>query len=135
MEVDMKAICVLLLAMLSFGCGYSSPKTTPPQAGIVPAISQIMPNTASAGGQGFTLTVNGSSFNANAVVNWNGTAQTTNHPAMNQLTVAIPASAIATAGTVMVTVTNPGSSTPGGPYGGGGSTMSETSSSVPFTIM
>jgi hypothetical protein len=135
MEVDMKAICVLLLAMLSFGCGYSSPKTTPPQAGIVPAISQIMPNTASAGGQGFTLTLNGSSFNANAVVNWNGTAQTTNHPAMNQLTVAIPASAIATAGTVMVTVTNPGSSTPGGPYGGGGSTMSETSSSVLFTIM
>jgi hypothetical protein len=135
MEVDMKAICALLLAMLSFGCGYSSPKTTPPQAGIVLAISQIMPNIASAGGQGFALKVNGSSFNANAAVNWNGTAQTTNHPAMNHLTVAIPASSIATAGTVTVTVTNPGSGTPGGPYGGGGSTMSETSSSVPFTIM
>ena len=131
----MKAICVLLLAMLSAGCGYSSPKTTPPQAGIVPAISQIMPNIASAGGQGFALKVNGSSFNANAAVNWNGTAQTTNHPAMNHLTVAIPASSIATAGTVTVTVTNPGSGTPGGPYGGGGSTMSETSSSVPFMIM
>jgi len=131
----MKAICVLLLAMLSAGCGYSSPKTTPPQAGIVPAISQIMPNIASAGGQGFALKVNGSSFNANAAVNWSGTAQTTNHPAMNHLTVAIPASSIATAGTVTVTVTNPGSGTPGGPYGGGASTMSETSSSVPFTIM
>ena len=131
----MKAICVLLLAMLSAGCGYSSPKTTPPQSGMVPAISQIMPNIASAGGQGFALKVNGSSFNANAAVNWNGTAQTTNHPAMNHLTVAIPASSIATAGTVTVTVTNPGSGTPGGPYGGGGSTMSETSSSVPFTIM
>jgi hypothetical protein len=135
MEMDMKTICVLLLAMLSFGCGYSTPMAAPAQPGFVPAIAQIVPNTASAGGQGFMLTVNGSTFNANAVVNWNGTAQTTSHPATNQLTVAVPASAIATAGTVMVTVTNPGSSTPGGPYGGGGGgTMAETSTSVPFTI-
>jgi hypothetical protein len=93
-----------------------------------------MPNTANHGDPGFTLTVNGSSFNSNAVVNWSGAAQTTTHPAMNQLTAAIPASAIATAGTVAVTVTNPGSSTPGGPYGGGSNTKAETSSSMTFTI-
>ena len=81
------------------------------------------------------LTVNGNSFNANAVVNWNGMAQTTGHPAMNHLTVAVPASLIATAGTVMVSATNPGSSTPGGPYGGGGGgTTAETSNSMTFTI-
>jgi hypothetical protein len=132
----MKTIPVLLLAILCFGCGgYSSPTTAPAQAGFVPVIAAIMPNTANHGGPAFTLTVNGNTFNANAVVNWNGVAQAnTAHPAMNQLTVAMPASAVATAGTVAVTVTNPGSSTPGGPYGGGSSTMSETSNSMMFTI-
>ena len=129
----MRTILVLFLALTGFGCGYSRPNQMT-QPGIVPVIAQIMPNTANAGGPDFTLTVNGSSFNANAVVNWNTTAQTTSHPATNQLTVAIPASAIATAGTVMVSVTNPGSSTPGGPYGGGSNTPSETSASKPFTI-
>ena len=132
----MKAVSVLLLAILSFGCGgYSSPKTAPPKAGFVPVIAAIVPNTANHGDPGFILTVNGNTFNSNAVVNWNGVTQTsTAHPAMNQLTVAIPASAIATAGSVAVTVTNPGSSTPGGPYGGGSSTMSETSNTMTFTI-
>jgi hypothetical protein len=131
----MKVISVLSLTLLLSACGgYSSPSMAAPKAGIVPAIAAIVPNTANHGDSGFTLTVNGSSFNANAVINWNGTAQTTTHPATNQLTAMIPASAIATAGTVPVTVTNPGSSTPGGPYGGGSSTMSETSNSMTFTI-
>lgn len=131
----MKLIPVLLLTLLWSACGgYSSPSMAAPQAGIVPAIAAIVPNTSNHGDPGFTLTVNGSSFNANAVVNWNGTAQTTTHPATNQLAVMIPASAIATAGMVPVTVTNPGSSTPGGPYGGGSSTMSETSAPMNFTV-
>jgi hypothetical protein len=132
----MKTVSVLLLAMLSFGCGgYSAPMSAAPQAGFVPVIAAIVPNTANHGDPGFALTVNGGTFNANAVVNWDGVAQTnTGHPAMNQLTVAIPASAIATAGSVAVTVTNPGSSTPGGPYGGGTTTKSETSGSMTFMI-
>ena len=132
----MKTVSVLLLAILCSGCGgYSAPMTAPAQAGFVPVIAAIMPNTANHGDPAFTLTVNGNTFNANAVVNWNGVAQTsTAHPAMNQLTVAMPASSVATAGSVAVTVTNPGSSTPGGPYGGGSSTMSETSNSMTFTI-
>ena len=131
----MKTISVLLLTILWLGCGgYSSPSAASPKAGTVPAISTIIPNTANHGDPGFTLTVNGNSFNTNAVVNWNGAAQATTQPAMNQLTVAIPASAIATAGTVKVTVTNPGSSTPGGPYGGGSNVNSETSNSMTFTI-
>lgn len=134
METDMKTICVLLLAMLVSGCGYSAPKSAPAQPGIVPAITEIVPNSASAGGPNFMLTVNGSSFNANAVVNWNGKARTTSHLATNQLTAAIPAADIATAGMAQVSVTNPGSSTPGGPYGGGGSTPSETSNNMTFTI-
>jgi hypothetical protein len=46
------------------------------------------------------------------------------------LTATIPASDVATAGTITVTVTNPG--TPGGIYGGG--TMAQTSNSMTFTI-
>ena len=130
----MKAVPVLLLALVSFGCGYSAPKAAAPQAGLVPVISAVVPNTANHGDPGFTLTVNGNTFNANAVVNWNGQAQATTHPAMNQLTATIPASAITSAGSVAVTVTNPGSSTPGGPYGGGTTTMSETSNSMTFTV-
>src|SRR6267378_2597180 len=89
----MKTVSVFLLAILSFGCGgYSSPKTPPVQAGAVPVVAAIVPNTANHGDPAFTLTVNGNTFNANAVVNWDGVAQTnTAQPAMNQLTVAMPA--------------------------------------------
>ena len=129
----MRVILVLFLALTGFGCGYSRPSQMT-QPGVVPVITAIMPSSASHGGPGFTLTVNGNQFNANAVVKWNGTEQTTNHPALNQLTVQIPASDIANMGMVPVTVTNPGSSTPGGPYGGGTNIPSETSNSMTFTI-
>jgi len=125
----------LLVALLAFSlaCGYSS-QTTPPVAGTVPAISQLAPDSATSGRAAFMLTVNGSNFSTKAVVNWNGTAQTANttYVSGSQLTVAIPASAITTAGTVQVTVTNP--ATQGtGIYGSGG-TLAETTSVVDFTV-
>jgi hypothetical protein len=127
----MKTISVLLLTILWVGCGgYGSSNSTPPQPAATPAITQLAPSSASAGGPGFILTVNGSSFAANAVVNWSGTKPGTKFVSANQLTAAIPASAIATPGSVSVTVTNPG--TPGGQYGGG--TLSETSNSMTFTV-
>lgn len=125
----------LLLAMiaLTVACGYSS-KTTPPVAGAIPAIAQLAPTSATAGGPAFTLTVNGTNFGTKAVVNWNGVAQTSNttYVSGSQLIVAVPASAIAATGTITVTVTNPG--TPGtGMYGSGG-TLPETSSPMDFTV-
>ena len=39
-----------------------------------------MPNTANHGDPAFTLTVNGTTLNANAVVNWDGVAQTNSPP-------------------------------------------------------
>jgi hypothetical protein len=129
----MKLTSIVCLIALCFGCGYGSPKPAAPQAGVVPAITELSPDNATAGGPAFTLTVNGSNFNNNAVVNWNGTAQTTAFVTGKQLTAAIPASAIATAGTAMVSVTNPGTPASGGPYGGGG-TKSETSNSMTFAI-
>ena len=124
---------VTLLVAFGLACGYTS-KTTPPVAGTVPAISQLNPDSENAGAGDFTLTVNGSNFGSKAVVNWNGAPQTagTAFVSGSQLTVAIPAAMVTTAGTVQVTVTNPG--TPGtGQYGSGG-TLPETSSPQTFTI-
>ena len=129
-----KAVNTILLVALiasTLACGYSS-KSTPPVAGNVPAIAQLAPASMKAGGAAFMLTVNGSTFNTNAVVNWNTTAQSTTYVSGGQLTVAIPASAIATSGTVQVTVTNPGTSGTG-MYGSGG-TLPETSNNMAFTI-
>jgi len=126
----------LLVALIAFtvACGYSSKATTPPVAGTAPTIAALDPPSATAGSGAFTLTVNGTNFGSKAVVNWNGTAQTSNtmFVSASQLTVAVPASAVAMAGSVTVTVTNPG--IPGtGLYGGGG-TSPATSSPMTFTI-
>jgi hypothetical protein len=132
----MKTLPIVLLAGLIAGtlaCGYSSKAAAPPQPGAMPAISQLAPPSITSGGPAFTLTVNGSNFAAKATVNLNGSAQTnTTFVSANQLMVTIPASAIATPGTVKVSVTNPGM--PGmGQYGGGG-TLPETSTTMDFTV-
>ncbi len=132
----MKIVQIVLLTGLiscSLGCGYSSKAAAPPQPGAMPAITQLVPSSMTSGGPAFTLTVNGSNFAAKATINWNGTPQTsTTFVSANQLTVVIPGSAIATPGTVKVSVTNPG--TPGmGLYGGGG-TLPETSTTMNFTV-
>ena len=125
---------MMLVTLIAFplACGYSS-KSTPAVAGTVPAIAQLTPPNATHGGAAFTLTVNGTNFGAQAVVNWNGVAQasSTTYVSGSQLTLAVPASAITAAGSVSVTVTNPG--TPGtGMYGGG--TLPETSAAMSFTV-
>jgi hypothetical protein len=126
-----KAAVLVALSALTLACGYSS-KTTPPVAGSVPAIAALTPASMTAGSAAFTLTVNGSNFGSQAVVNWNGAARTTTFVSGNQVTAAIPAADIATAGSAAVTVTNPGT-TGTGMYGGGG-TLAETSSPMTFTI-
>lgn len=67
-------------------------------------VTSLSPSTAQAGGQGFTLTVNGSGFQSGDVVQWNGLSRATTYVSSSQLTVAILASDIATAGTASVTV-------------------------------
>ena len=72
-----------------------------------PSISGIAPTSANAGGAAFTLTVNGANFVSGAAVQWNGTALTTTYVSAAQLTAAVPASLIASAGTVNVAVAQP----------------------------
>jgi hypothetical protein len=128
-----KSLLLVALIAITVACGYSS-KMTAPVAGSLPAVSALSPNSATAGGAAFTMTVNGTNFGAKAVVNLNGTAQTANTTFVsgNQLMVAVPASAIATPGAISVTVTNP--ATPGtGMYGSGG-TLAATSAAMSFTV-
>jgi len=76
-----------------------------------PSLTGINPNSATAGGAAFTLTINGSNFVSGAVVRWNGNDRTTTFVSGTQLTAQIPAANIAAAGTANVTVFNPA---PGG---------------------
>ena len=125
----MKLLAVLLLTAVAVGCGYSHP-TTPIQPGTMPIITGLVPPSANHGGVAFTFEVDGTKFAANAVINFNGTAQTTTFVSSTKLTTMISSTAIASGGTVPVTVTNPG--TPGGLYGGG--TQAATSTAMSFTI-
>jgi hypothetical protein len=126
----LKTVLVAALLGLGMACGYSKPATTPAAAGTMPTISKLSPDSATHGDGEFSLIVSGSNFNGNASVNFNNTSMTTVWTNSGLVTATIPASAIATAGMVQVTVTNPG--TPGGEYGGG--TQAETSAPMTFTI-
>jgi uncharacterized protein (TIGR03437 family) len=74
----------------------------------LPAITSLVPSTATAGGPAFTLTVQGSAFVAGSQVQWNGSALTTVLVSSTQLTATVPASLIASTGTATITVVNPG---------------------------
>ncbi len=94
------------LALGGFGTVFKLTVQTP-----APTIDSISPTSAIAGGAGFTLTVNGTNFVSGAGVSFNGNARTTTFVGATQLTAAILASDIASAGTFNVTVTNPGGGT------------------------
>jgi len=120
---------LITLTALALACGYGNKNymTNSP-----PVIAQLNPAGAMAGGPAFTITVKGSNFATQAVVNWNGAAQTagTRYMSSGQLSLSVPASMIMNAGTVQVTVTNP--RTPAsGMYGG---TPAMTSMPMNFTI-
>ncbi len=77
----------------------------------VPSLASISPSTAAAGGAAFTLTVSGTNFVNGSVVQVNGSGRSTVFVNGTQLSAAIPASDIASAGTLSITVVNPA---PGG---------------------
>jgi len=117
-SVGIRALFLLLAVSGLVNCGANSStgKLPPPPA---PTITSISPNTAVAGGAAFTLTINGTNFVAGSTVNFVGA--TTTFVNSTQLTAAIPASSIASAGMSAVTVTNPA------PGGG-------TSNAINFTV-
>ncbi len=74
----------------------------------IPAITSISPTSAIEGSGSFTLTVNGSNFISSSTISFGGQAEPTTFVSAVQLTAAIPGSAIATAGPVLVLVSTPG---------------------------
>ena len=90
------ALAIFLLPLAS--CG-GCPAT--------PSITSISPNTATAGGDGLTLTLNGGNFSSNSVVVWNGTALVTTFASKNQLTAAVSSAQIAQPDTALVYVYSP----------------------------
>jgi|ERR1039458_6402437 hypothetical protein len=130
MKTTLTTVLLTVLTAFTLACGYSSKATTPAQPGTMPTIVTLSPPNTTHGDPAFVLTVTGTNFSGTAVINFNGTAQTTNPVSATQLTATIPAADIANAGTAPVTITNPG--TAGGIYGGG--TLPETSAAMTFTI-
>jgi len=95
----------LALSLISVGCGYSSKSYMGGGGGPgSPTITQLMPNSAKAGGMAFTLTVNGSGFGTDAVVYWGTTPQSTMYLSGNQVTAQITAADIMNPGMVAVYV-------------------------------
>ena len=76
-----------------------------------PVLSSLSSTSTLVGSSAFSLTVAGSSFVSGSVVQWNGSSRTTTFVSATQLTAAITANDLATAGTAQVQVMNPA---PGG---------------------
>ncbi|PYU21136.1 MAG: hypothetical protein DMG32_21320 [Acidobacteria bacterium] len=87
----------------------------------VPSLSSISPSSVSAGSPGFTLTLTGSNFVPNSVVQVNGASRATTFVSATQLTASIPASDLTAGAYLSITVSSP---TPGG----------GTSSAVTLTV-
>ncbi len=69
----------------------------------------VSPSAATVGGQGFTITANGSGFSTGALILWNGTPLNTTLVSATQLTAPVPSSDLASAGTVQISIEIPGS--------------------------
>jgi 6-phosphogluconolactonase (cycloisomerase 2 family) len=102
------------IAILPFlaGCGGAStgggPNLTSSGANPAPAITAISPASVPAGSAtGFALTINGTNFVAGATISFGGMMPTPTFVSTTQLVASIPGAAIASAGPVAVTVSNP----------------------------
>jgi len=87
-----------------------------------PIIVELSSSIATAGGAGFTLTVNGANFAPKSIVLWNGAVRKTTYVSGAQLTAAIGAADIAREATNLVTIANPAPN-PG------------TAAAMPFVVM
>jgi len=81
----------------------------------MPTAASLSPNSAFVGSAAFTLTVTGTNFVSSSTVQWNGSARATTFVSGTILQAAITTTDIASAGSAMVTVSNPA---PGGGISG-----------------
>lgn len=126
----------LVVSVLLAGCGGFNGVVTP-------TLTAISPDNVTAGASGFTLTATGTNFVSGTTLLWDGVSLPTTVTSTTQLTAAVSAAQIATAGTVTIRVMKPDTTTSsalmltingnGSGGGGGNSTFSLTSIS-PSTV-
>ncbi len=87
-----------------------TPAPTPTPTAQTPTISSLNPSGTIAGGLSFTITVNGTNFLNNSVVQFNSTALVTTFVSSTQLQATVPAAQITFAGVAHVVVANPAAS-------------------------
>lgn len=104
------AMTLLLIAGFS-ACGGGGSAPPPPASNPLPGLSSISPESTAAGGDAFTLTINGQNFVSSSGVQWNGVGLTTTFISSTHLSAFVPASRIAASGLEQITVFNPA---PGG---------------------
>lgn len=80
-----------------------------------PTLVSLNPNSAIAGGPGFTLNLSGTDFVSTSSVLWNGSSRTTTFVSSTQLQATISATDIAAVGSALLTVSN---AAPGGGVSG-----------------
>ncbi len=91
------------------GGGTSSSETlTVVPANSQPTVGALSPASVTAGGQAFTLTISGTGFLPSSVVTFGSKTVNSAYQGPSELQAAVPASAIAVAGTPLVTVANSG---------------------------
>jgi N-acetylneuraminic acid mutarotase len=73
----------------------------------VPSLTTLSPSSTNVGGTAFTLTINGTNFISNSVVNWNGSPRITTFINSSQLTTEINVADISSAGSYPISVFNP----------------------------
>src|SRR5439155_318525 len=102
--------------LVTIGLMAFAPETSQSQGGRVknstkPTVSSISPTSATAGGASFTLTVVGTNFVSGALVQWVGSTTgsiSTTLVSSSQLQAMIPSTLLTAAGTVQVSVYDPG---------------------------
>ncbi len=104
-RIIFSALTIVITAGLA-GCGNGGTASNDPTP-TAATITALTPATVAVGSGAFTLTVNGSNFVSGAIVNFNGSGRTTTFVSATQLTASIPATDVASAGTLSITATNP----------------------------
>src|SRR6202521_3195045 len=87
-------VSLVLASTALTSCSGTGAGVTPNSA---PTISSLSPNSATAGGAAFTLTVNGTGFVSGSTVQWNGSSRVTTFVSATQLTAGITVADIAAA--------------------------------------
>ena len=102
------AVVTLISFAIAFaGCGGGGRAVSPPPTlGPSAVLSSLSPSSVVAGGNGFTLTLNGSNFASSTAVLWNAQPVPTTFVNSQQVTATISASLTAAAGVVSVAANN-----------------------------